>query len=204
MKTFVLFVILLLGGALFAQVAPNGGALMVNTPKGIFALRSGVLARIAPATLKVEKVMQIYGALPEPPAQGAAREAFQQYYAEVAKRNAPAILLVKDGDLLLVTGDIFARINQDTLKVEATANLKDPAETADPNQRGVRQEPAPGYLLVNTTLYLLRSKDILSVEITDGKLTRQPLPAQLQPVQPTFQGGGGRGPGGNAGGGGRN
>ena len=50
MKTFVLFVILLLGGALFAQVAPNGGALMVNTPKGIFALRSGVLARIAPAT----------------------------------------------------------------------------------------------------------------------------------------------------------
>lgn len=202
MKTILVFLALLLGGALFAQVAPNGGALMVNTPKGIFALRSGVLARIAPATLKVEKVMQIYGAMPEPPAQGADRDTIQKYYSEVSKRNAPAILLVKDGDLLLVTGDIFARINQDTLKVEATANLKDPAETTDPNQRGFRQEPVPGYLLVNTTLYLMKSKEILSVEITDGKLTRQPLPAQLQPAQVNYMSGGNRGPGGGRTGGG--
>ncbi len=203
MKAVLVCVGLLLGGALFAQVAPNGGALMVNTPKGIFALRSGVLARIVPATLKVDKVMQIYGALPEPPGQGSDREAFQKYYAEVAKRNAPAILLVKDGDLLLVTGDIFARINQDTLKVEATANLKDSTETADLNQRGFRQDPAPGYLLVNTTLYLLRAKEIVSVNIADGKLTRQPLPAQLQPAQVNYMGGGNRG-GGIPGGGGRN
>lgn len=203
----VMSMLLLAAGALFAQVAQSGGALMVNTPKGIYALRGGVLAHIDVATLKADKEMLLFDKMPAPPADGADNATRMAYFAEIQKRNAPALLLVKDNSLLIVIGDGFARVNQDTLKSEASASLKDPNEAPDPNQgRFVRQEPAPGYLLVGNTLFLMRSKEMMAINITDGKIiTRAPLPADLQPVQYTGRGnggGGGRGPGGGGNGGG--
>jgi hypothetical protein len=197
--------LLLAASALFAQTAQNGGTIMVNTPKGLFALRAGVLARLAPATLKVDKEMKLFGEMPALPAEGADSAARMKYYEELQKRNAPALMLVKDASLLVIIGDGFARINQETLATEKALSLKDPKEVVDPNQR-FRQEPVPGYLLVGDTLFLMRSKEVMSINVTEGKIiTRQPLPPELQTVQPNYQGnrgGGGRGPGGGGGNGG--
>ena len=193
---------------LFAQApgpvvgANTGGSVLLSTPKALFVLRAGVLGRLNPTTLATEKVFQLFGPAPEPPAQGSDRAAMQKYFEELQRRNAPALLLAKDNALLIVVGDGFARLNQDTLKVEATADLRAPEEASA--GRGTRE--APGYLLQGNTLLLLRGKEMLSLSITDGKiLARAPLPKELQPLQMQFNvtRGGGDNRGGGDGRGGR-
>jgi len=208
MRFFWLLAIAMLAtSSLFAQGfggRQGSGAmttLMLNTPKGLFTLRSGVLAKYDLATLQPVKTLALFGAAPELPAGNAQRADRDKYYAEIAKRNAPAIMLTtKDGGLIIVIGDGFARINQDTLKVDASSSLVDPkAPPVDPNApRAI--EPVPGYLLVDTTLYLMRGKEMLAVNTTDGKVsTRSALPKELLPLpMPSFQRGGG-GPGGGGG-----
>ena len=211
-------VLLFAAGALFAQTAagttqagPNeGGTVMVNTPKGLFVMREGVLAKYDLATLKQEKELELFGAPPAAPAADADRETRTKYFTEIARRAAPALLIPKENSLLLVIGDHFASISQDTLKVEVTGDLTPlvkPTETAGGMGFGMRSESAPGYLLTGNTLYLMRGTEILAVSITTGKvLVRSALPKELQPTQMNFGGmggmGGGRGNRGNRGGGG--
>lgn len=192
-------------GALFAQaVGPasvgTGGTLLINAPKGIFALRGGVLAKYDTTTLKAVQVFSLFGPAPEQPAQGADRDAIGKYYAEMQRRGAPAIMLVKDNSLLVVIGDNFARISQENIQqIEAKADLKPQTATEENNGGRFRvMETAPGYLLVGNTLYLLRSKEMLAITITDGKVVHAALPNELQPVQMTFMGARG-GQGGNRG-----
>lgn len=201
MRTMLVMCVLLLAGALFAQnTAQYGGTAAVNTPKGLFMLRGGVLGKINTATMKVEKEMALFGAMPAAPAEGADNAARMAYFAELGKRNAPALLLVKDNSLLVIIGDGFARINQDTLTTEKPLSLKDPNEVVDPNQRGFRQEPVPGYTMVGDTLFLIRSKEAMAIDVKEGKIiTRAPLPADMQPAQNNYRGGGGPGGGGTRG-----
>lgn len=196
--------LLLAASPLFAQAgrggimgAGGGSVQMVCTAKGLFALRNGVLVKFDAATLKEAQLLEIFGPMPERPADNADREAMQKYMADMQQRRAAAVMLVKDNSLLVIIGDGFARINQDTLEVEATADLKNPADAgAAGAAAGARTvEPAPTCLLVEDTLYLLRSREVLSISVTDGKiLARSPLPQQLQPAQMNFQrGAGGQG-----------
>jgi hypothetical protein len=201
--------LLLATGALFAQGfgggmpgGNSGNPLMVSTPKGLFALRGGVLAKFNPTTLKSEQIFELFGPMPERPANATDRDAMQKYFTELQRRNAPPVMLVKDNSLLIVIGDGFARLEQDTLKVEATGDLRAPGAAAPAGGRG-RAEGAPGYLLVNNTLFLMRGTELLSVSVTDGKvLARSPLPKELQPQAMTLPNMGGRdaGRGGRAGG----
>jgi len=211
MKAFTFGVWLLLAaGALLAQ-GPGGGpmgggfdsqTLLVNTPKGLFALRSGVLAKYDITTLKAQQVFELFGPMPAPPAQGADRTAWGTYFAEMARRNAPAVMFARDNSLIVIVGDGFAKISQDTLKVELSADLRPADAAAAEPGRGFR-EPTPGYLVVGNTLYLMRGKEMLSVALTDGKVQRTPLPKELQPQQANFRGDGGNREGGNRGGGNR-
>lgn len=203
--------LLLATGSLFAQGfggmmgGSTGNTIMVNTTKGLFALREGVLAKIDPATMQSGKIFQLFGPAPTAPADNTDRAAQQKYYAELQRRMAPAIMIAKDSSLIIVIGDGFARIDQETLKVEATGDLSSADKTADTTAGGGMRmmEPAPGYLLVGDKLCLMRSKEMLSVSITDGKiLARAPLPKELQPIPFNFGGRGGFG-GGNRGGGNR-
>jgi len=204
-------ILLLAAGAIFAQgfgggMPMGGNTLMVNTPKGLYALRAGVLAKFNPTTLKTDQVFELFGAMPTPPAAGADRTAMQTYFTELQRRNAPPIMLVKDDSLIVVIGDSFGRFNQDTLKAEATANLAAPGAAAPAAGGRTRGEGEPGYLLVNNTLFLMRGTELLSINVTDGKiLARTALPKELQPQQMNFpMGGGGNRGGGNRGGGGGN
>ena len=215
MKHVLMLVVLLLAtGALFAQGMPGdasgGDSTIVNTPKGLFVLRSGVLAKFDAATLKqTQPLLQLFGPAPAAPKDNNDRDAQQKYNADIMRRMAPAIMLVKDNSLLLVIGDGFARINQDTLKTEAMADIK-PMAVADAGQGrgGVRMnEGMPSYLLLGNTLYLARNKELLAISIIDGKVTRTELPKELQPLQLNFRnmfGGGNGGGGGNRPGGGNN
>jgi|GEM_PF-2378513 len=207
MKHFIsaVTIMLLATGAIFAQGfggfgggMPGGGnTLMVNTPKGLFALRGGVLAKFNATTLKSEQVVELFGPMPARPADNNNREAMQAYFTELQRRNAPPIMLVKDNSLLVVIGDIFGRFKQDTLEKEAIGYLSAPGAAAT-DGRG-RGEGAPCYLLVDNTLFLMRGAELLSISITDGKVTRQPLPKELQPQQFDFRMGGDRGGGGGGG-----
>lgn len=193
-------------GALFAQApapggtmtigAPAGSTLMVQTPKGLFALRAGVLAKYDIKTLTLGKLISFFGPAPEVPKEGADRAAMMKYWAEMQRRQAPAILIAKDNSLLLIIGDGFARVNQDTLLMEASADFSTPATAEAAGGQTMRMnEGAPGYMLIDNTLILMRSKEIISISITDGKFVRKPLPVELQPITVNFNMGG-RGPGG--------
>lgn len=208
-------ILLLAAGALLAQGPGGGGAqgpggggmhvtgntLMATTPKGLFVLRNGVLGKFEPATLKSTAVLELFGPLPAAPAAGD-RDARQAYSNEVQKRMAAPIMLVKDNTLLVVIGDGFARIDQETLKSDALS-LTSPNAPAQADGRGFRQEGEPGYLLVGNTLYLMRGMEILSIDIANMKiLARGPLPKELQPLQFNFGGGFGGGNNNNRNGGG--
>ncbi len=196
MRTMLVMCLLLVAASmLFAQnAAPANGTAVVSTPKGIFTLRGGVLAKMNTASMKADKEMALFGAVQTPPAEGADNATRMAYYAELSKRNAPALLLVKDNSLLVIIGDGYARISQDTLTTEKAISIKDPNEpAADANQRGFRQDPVPGYVVVGDTLFLIRAREALSINTKDTAIiTRAPLPASLQPAQNTP----GRGPGG--------
>lgn len=210
MKHLVSAVLMLMlaAGAVLAQ-APGGGGmqasgdtLMVTTPKGLFVLRNGVLAKFDPVTLKSGPVLELFGPMPAPPGQNATREERQAYNNEVQKRMAPPIMLVKDNALLVVIGDGFARIDQDTFKSDAL-DLRNP-NAAPAAGRGFRQEGAPGYLLVGDTLYLLRGTELISIDVAKVKLNaRGPLPKEMQPIQFNIGGFGGNRPGGDRPGGDR-
>jgi uncharacterized membrane protein YgcG len=120
---------------------------------------------------------------------------------------AAAAMIPKDNSLLIIIGDRFGRFNQDTLAVEAKADLTNPTPAPEAENGRPRQEPAPGYALVENTLYLLRGTEMLALSITDGKiLNRSALPKELEALQFNFFGGGNRGNmggGGNRGGGNR-
>jgi hypothetical protein len=213
---------LLLCGALFAQAPAGGGrtttmdtgTLMVNTAKGLFVLRAGVLAKFSVPALKQQLMMQVWGPMPAAPADFSDREATSKYFTEMQRRLAPALLLAKDNSILVVVGDGFLRVNQDTLKTEAMTDLRDPAAApADANAGGGNRfggfgrqnEPSLGYLLADTTLYLMRAKEMVAINITDGKiLARTPLDKELQGIaftMPNFGGNRGGNGGGNRGGG---
>jgi len=214
--SLMMLALLLTSGALWAQgmgglLGGTSAAVMVNTDKGLFALRNGVLAKYDVATLKQTGTYPLFGALPDAPKVTTDVKAMQDYQTDVQRRQAPAIMLVKDDMLLIVIGDAFARVNQETMKMEASADLKAPVKPADtttaqPTQPVMRRvyEPAPTALVAGTTLFLMKNTELLAIAIADGKVTRTDLPKEMQPIQMPngwngFRNNGGR-PGGGMGG----
>ena len=205
-------VLLLTAGALFAQApggmmmgANAGSTIMLHTAKGLFALRAGVLAKYEFATLQPVKELQLFGPMPAAPADLTNRDAAQKYFTELQRRMAPAIMIPKDNSLLIAVGDGFARVNQDTLKVEVTGDITQKVAETTTERGGRMMDGAPGYVLVGDTLVLMRSKEILSISTVTGKvIARTALTKELQPVQFNFGGRGGfrGGNGGNGGNGG--
>lgn len=209
----LLAMFVLAAGSLFAQGigggmtpgAGQGGTILVNTTKGLFALRNGTLAKYNATTLKQVQELSLFGAAPEAPADATDRAAMMKYYTDLQRRQAPAIMIAKDDSLLVVIGDGFARINQETLKPEATATLTAPGATTDAATPAAARitEPTPGYTLSGDTLFLMRGTELIAITVTDGKiLSRVTLPKELQPVQ-MFGGRGGAGGGAGGAGGGR-
>jgi hypothetical protein len=209
MKHFMLMTVTLLlaAGALFAQgFMPGGGGnantIMLKTDKGLFALRNAVLVKYDATTLQQVGEYQIFGPAPTMPVDRTDQQAMQDYRTGLQKRQGPAVMIATKDSLLIIIGDGFGRIDMDTLKPEAKASLVPPVDpNAVPPANPVRAaaEPAPGYVLSDNTLYLMRGKEVLSINITDGTiLARTALPTELQPAQNM----GGRGGGGAAGAGG--
>jgi hypothetical protein len=205
MKYFIAMsmTLLLAAGALFAQgfAGGNGGAtattIMLKTDKGLFALRSGVLIKSDVATLKQNAELQLLGPAPTMPADRTDQAAMQDFRTQMMKRMAPALMFATNDSLIVIIGDGFWRISQDTLTAAANTSLAAPVDPNAPVGRPMA-EPAPGYLLDGTTLYLMRAKEEMAINITDGTiLARVALPTELQPVAMP----GGRRPGGGGGGG---
>ena len=203
MKNFVSMTVLLLlaAGALFAQgfTGGNGGAasttIMLKTDKAVFALRTGVLVKNDATTLKQLAELQLFGTAPVKPTDPTDQTAMQDYRTQMMKRLAPALMFATKDSLIVIIGDGFWRISQDTLTAAVTTSLAVPGEPATPAARP-GAEPVPGYILDGTTLYLMRAKEELSINITDGTiLARVALPDELQPVNL----GGGRRNGGGGG-----
>ena len=212
MKQIVtLFAMLLLAGsALYAQ-GGGGGAfnmgarsntLLVNTDEGLFVMRSGVIAKFDVETLQVKHEYPLFGAMPQPPADRTDRAAMTAYNTDIQRRNAPAVMLAVKESLLVLIGDNFARINQKTFEIEATGTLAAADAPAAPG--GVMAflgEPAPTTLLEDDILYIVRQREMISLDITNGTvLARMALPADMLPRQQGVGRGGGARGGGAAGG----
>lgn len=222
----LMVVLLLAAGAIFAQgFQPFMGAnntansQMVNTDKGLFVLRNGVIAKYDLKTLQQDpKTLSLFGPEPTRPTDQAA---MQQYMAAMQQRQAPALMVAKDNFLYVIIGNGFAKINQDTLELATPAlDITTPTDPTDvETAAGVQRyavEPVPSYVIVDSTIYLFRSKEVLAISLTDATiLTRSPLAKELRPAQMNAMGGFGNrggqgfgnrgggpgGPGGNRGGG---
>ncbi len=158
--------------------APGGGTILLNTDKGLFALRAGVVAKYDTTTLKEVQTLPLLGPAPEAPTDFQDREAMQQYRQAMQMRQN-ALMIANADSLLIVIGDHFYRVNQETLKSDATADLHAADAAAG------APEPVPGYALAGNTLFLMRGKEMLSLNITDGKiLARAPLSKAMQSAPP--------------------
>ncbi len=131
---FVLLIIALAAIGAFAQPAPGGDAgaggpgggnrggggggflggstgTMVNTAKGVFALRDGILVKFDLKTVKLQgNTLELFGPMPKRPEgdRRANAEAFRAWGAELAQRSAPAIMIPKDDALIIVIGTSFS------------------------------------------------------------------------------------------------
>jgi uncharacterized membrane protein YgcG len=192
--------------------ASGGGAILLTTEKGLFVLRDGVLGKFELPTLKQVQTLEMFGNMPEPPKDWTDQKARQDYQLARQRRTAPAIMIAQGTSLIVVIGDGFARLSQDTLKMEASADLRPQTPDAADNNNPYamyRTDPTPGYLLTDTTLYLMRTTELFAITTLDGKFTRATLSKELQPLRSSFgnqggaQGGGRGGNGANGAGGGR-
>jgi hypothetical protein len=166
------------------------------TPAGLFVLREAVLARMD-LKLQQQQTLELFGPMPEMPKaqvaqpdgapfQQVANPAFQKWFAEGAKRRAPAVMLVDGERLLIVIGDAFFNVNTRTLMVDAKCDLAAQDDLAQ--QEGIRAflPLMPPILKVQgDTLFVVRERDVVSVDVKAGKaLNRLALPKAMVPEQP--------------------
>jgi uncharacterized membrane protein YgcG len=173
--------------------------LLVNTLKGIFMLRNGVLARFSLDAKADGAPLSVFGPMPAMP-QNADQQTMMKFMQEEQKRNAPAIMVTKDNLLLIVIGDAFFRFDIEKMAQVGEITGLAAADAPAAGQQGMRMpEAAPGYLVVGNTLYLARATELLALDITTGKInSRLPLAKELQ--QTPRQGGPGQGGRGGQGG----
>jgi hypothetical protein len=88
----------------------------------------------------------------------------------------PAAFLISEGNVLVVIGDLFVRVDAASLEVKAKGTLP----TVEMGR------PGPAALeLHGTTLYVVRCGQILAINIEDGKVIAQgTLPAPPAPPEP--------------------
>ncbi|MHB0937920.1 MAG: YncE family protein [Armatimonadota bacterium] len=162
---------------------PNRVA-MVFDGGNLYVLQAGELVKYDAATLKEEGAVQIADRTtaapagndrPQPPA-GA----------------GPAALLISDGNILLVAGSTFYRIDGKTMKIAKQTALPTP----DQQQGGMRPPMGqPQLELGGKSLFVVTGNRLYSIDIAGGKVTGQvelklPAPPQGRP---------GMGPGGQGG-----
>lgn len=186
-----LTVLLTLALGAFAQaigpmMAGRNDAVMLGTEQGLFVLKSGTLAKLDPATLMpAMPPFELFGAMPAQPA-GGDQEAWQAYMKAMLQRTAPALLIPHGKDLLVVIGENFARIDQETFGLAVGVSF---AREGAEQPMVFRPEPVPQYVVLGDVLYLLRDTETIAINIEDGKLlARTPLPPSMQ-IRPATAGG---------------
>ncbi len=175
----VLLCLLALGAPAQGPLWPGASAhgALVATEHGLFVLRAGTLARMDPQQLTPAlPPLELFGPMPEPP-QGNDPAAWQAYAKAQLLRLTPGVLIPCHEDLLVVIGEHFARIDQQTFEVKVGVSFA--REGAAPE--APRLASPPLYHLDGDTLYLLRDTEMLAINIQDGRLhNRAPLPPALQ------------------------
>jgi hypothetical protein len=178
------------------------------TPDGVFVIRNGVVAKFAVGLGTAAGTKELFPALPEPPKLSEAptpeeREAMGKWMGLLAERTAAFSVLAREKMLYLVVGTKFFRVNQQTLAVEAQADLMPAPEGL---RRGVNTE-APLLKLDGGVLYVLSGQAFIAVDAQTGAVqTRMTLPKEMFPTANigNVMRGGNNGPGGgnrNGGGG---
>ncbi len=153
---------------------PGGQTVVLNTTKGLFVLRGNALAKYGTAPLKQANLLQLPG-------------------------KGQTTLLEHDGALLAFNNDKFLRINEETLQIDASADLAATTATTNTNAQRLPQS-APSYLLVDNTLYLVTGAELLAVNLTTAQVSsRLTLAKELQATQQASGRPGGWGMAGNAG-----
>jgi hypothetical protein len=203
-RLLLLAAMLCLAACAFAQPdpnAPNGGnplpqrlgnvpmgqnspfALEI-TPTGVFAIHNGVVAKYTAGLGEAAGVKELFPALPEQPKLSEnptpeERQALAKWIGIVGERTAPFGVLAKDGMLYLVIGTKFFRVNQQTLAVEANADLTPPANAA---RALLGRGDAPVLKLDGNVLYVLAGQEFLALAPQTGAVqSRMLLPPAMFP-----------------------
>ncbi|HEY3415275.1 MAG TPA: hypothetical protein VGM23_00195 [Armatimonadota bacterium] len=159
-------------------------------PQGLFALRSGVLARVDPKTLDQQKTVELLPPLPpQPEGANMAGEAMVQWLREWAKHSYPAVMLPEGTDLLILIGDQFIRVNATTLETKFNVSIApQQAQPQDANTRAMELLKPPVLLrdAKSALLYVTRVRQLTALDVNTGQVvSEKPLPETmfLTPLQ---------------------
>jgi len=156
------------------------------TPRGLFLLADGVLARYSPGLAQCV-TLQLLPPLPPLPPEGNDRQAQQQWFTERALRGTPAAMLPAGEMLYVVYAGILFRVNQNTLTVEKTP--LDPQPPHEDPRRLQNASTPPLLKLQADTLYIIRQFDLLAVDVQAGAvITHADLPREMAPPVPMLRG----------------
>ena len=180
------------GGGMFMNRG-SSGATVVSTAYGLFVLDNGVLAKYDNQTLKLRGQLELFQGGPKRPEGDPSQnpDAWRNFAQEASRRSGQGVMIAKEGSLLIIQGDMFVRVKQQTMEKAATANLAPKASASGASSRGASSFGfRPGYTLVNNTLYVVEPTEVLSVDTITGKiLSRSELPKSMQ-AQADMPGGG--------------
>ncbi len=156
---------------------------IVSGPLGVYVLNRGVLARFDAKTLQQQGLVELYGKLEDLPNDGSVA---MQTITERAQRFLPAGMALHGGDLIIVSGDQFFRVDPSTLAIKVNASL------FDDKQHGARVDAflssmAPPMEFSGAILYRVllplnyhSTPTITAIDSNTGKiLAEKALPAEL-------------------------
>lgn len=187
-----------MGGPMGGMMPGGPNRVVMQFSEGkLYVLQSGELVKYDGATLKEEGTAQIAEKTTAAPAGRNANG--QQPPAGVG----PAAFLISDGNILLVAGNTFYRIDSKTMNIAKQTALPTPDATA--GQGGMRPPMGPPQLeLGGKTLFVVTGNRLYSINIAEAKVTGQvelklPAPPQGGPHGMGQYGPGGMGPDGQGG-----
>jgi hypothetical protein len=166
---------------------PTPPAAMQSTPDSVYILQNGLLAKFDAKTLKLLSGVRLMEPIPPAPTTDDPTDRIR-YFQEVSRHLVPAALISHPRGLIVILSDELLRIDPQKLTIDSRVQLV-PAMNNQPRAPQFsdlfQPQRPPVYQISGDILYLMRSGEIVAVDLATGTISaRTVLPAEMQ-AQPT-------------------
>lgn len=159
---------------------------ILSGPLGVYVFNKGVLARFDAKTLQPRGVVELYGKMPALPVDNIDMDGTSQLVEELGQRLLPAGMAWHHGELLVLSGDEYFRVDPATLAIKLHTTLVASDQTRYLRVDDYLDAPAPRMICSGETLYRFHlalfepQLTMTAIDIPTGKmLVEKHLPAAL-------------------------